>query len=360
MVPDHPILKLSAQEKTAYAYLFNLADTDSLGVLTGERAVSFFEKTTVPAPVLGEAWQIADTENRGLLTKPGFCMVLRLIGWYQSGQHQPTTELAFKTAPIPKFDGITIPGVSQSQPQPQAQAAASPRSSAFPQDPLQPQLSGGGGPIRVPPLDPAKVQQYSGLFDRSGAQNGFLDGVTAKSIFERAGLPNEVLGKIWMLSDSQQRGMLDQTEFIVAMHLITSMKSRTMTSLPNTLPPGLYEAAPRRGQRPPSRQASVQSGVPRQLTGTGIGAPVRTQSPLARPSSSNYSPVPQSAQPTGPQWLITPQEKAQYDRFFATVDPAGKGSSRASKLCISSPTHACQKTRWPVSGILQTSTAKDS
>ena len=317
---DHSILNLTSQEKSAYSYLFGLADSDSLNVVTGERAVSFFEKTSVPAHILGEIWQIADTENRGLLTKAGFCMVLRLIGWYQNGQHHPTTELAFKPAPLPNFDGITLPAAAQS--------AASPTSGSFPQGALQPQLSGQntGGPIRVPPLDPGKVQQYAGLFGRSGAQNGMLDGGTAKSIFERAGLPNEVLGKIWMLSDREERGALDETEFVVAMHLLTSMKTRTMTALPNTLPAGLYEAAARRGQRPPSRQMSGQGGaVPRQFTGSGLGAPPRTQSPLARPSSSSTPPI-QSAQTAGAQqWLITSQEKAQYDRFFATVDTSGKG-----------------------------------
>lgn len=250
-------------------------------------------------------------------------MVLRLIGWHQNGQQQPSTELAFKPAPLPRFDGITLPTGGG------APAAASPTTGAYPQNALQPQLSGqstGGGPIRVPPLDPAKVQQYSGLFDRSGVQNGFLDGGTAKSIFERAGLPNEVLGKIWTLSDREQRGALDQTEFIVAMHLLTSMKTHTMTALPNTLPPGLYEAAARRGARPPSRQLTGQGGtpIPRQFTGSSIGAPPRTQSPLARPPGYS-TPPPQSAQTTGTPWLVTQQEKAQYDRFFATIDTSGNG-----------------------------------
>ena len=186
VMTDHAILKLSADEKAAYSYLFSLADSDSLGVVTGERAVAFFEKTHVPSHVLGEIWQVADSENRGLLTKPGFCMVLRLIGWWQQDQQQPKAELAWKPAPIPRFDGISVPTASVQQ-----QPAQSPTVGAFPANALNPQLSGqsaGGGPNRVPQLDPAKVQQYSGLFERSGAQNGSLDGVTAKTIFERAGL----------------------------------------------------------------------------------------------------------------------------------------------------------------------------
>lgn len=310
---DPAILNLSAEEKRAFAYLFNLADTDQLGVVTGERAVPFFERTTLDAQVLGEIWQIADTENRGLLTRPGFCIVLRLIGHYQAGR-EPTTELAFQQAPIPRFDGIQIP------PGP---GPASPSQGAAPPGALQPQTS-GQPPIRVPPLDPQKVQQYSGLFDKSGAQNGQLDAGTAKAIFEKSGLPNETLGRIWMLSDREQRGALDQTEFIVAMHLLTSMKTKSMTALPNTLPPGFYQAAARRGAPPPpaNRAAPGAVAIPRQFS--GAGGPPRTQSPLARPPTYG-TPPPMSAQTTGPQWLITPQEKAKYDQFFSTVDTQGNG-----------------------------------
>jgi epidermal growth factor receptor substrate 15 len=303
-----------------FAYLFNLADTDQLGVVTGERAVPFFERTTLNPQVLGEIWQIADTENRGLLTRPGFCIVLRLIGHYQAGR-EPTTELAFQQGPIPKFDGISIPSA--------AQTPASPSQSAAPTGALQPQLS-GQPPIRVPPLDPQKVQQYSGLFEKSGAQNGQLDAGTAKAIFEKSGLPNEVLGRIWMLSDREQTGALDQTEFIVAMHLLTSMKTRSMTALPNTLPAAFYQAAARRGAPPPPGNRSVPgaAGIPRQFSGGSVAGPARTQSPLARPPTYGTPPPmapPMSTQTTGPQWLITPQEKSKYDQFFNTVDTQRRG-----------------------------------
>ena len=47
--------------------------------------------------------------------------------------------------------------------------------------PIQPQAS--GGPIRVPPLVPEKVAQYSGLFEESGAQNGLLSGIGPEEQF---------------------------------------------------------------------------------------------------------------------------------------------------------------------------------
>ncbi|QIX01843.1 hypothetical protein AMS68_007360 [Peltaster fructicola] len=294
------VLNLSAEEKRVFGFLFDKADVDQLGVITGERAVSFFERTGVQPQVLGEIWQIADTENRGFLSKPGFCIVLRLIGHVQAGR-EPSSELAFKPAPVPRFEGLQIPAV----PAP-AQPAV-----------LQPQNSGQGA-IRIPPLDPQKVAQYSGLFERSGAQNGLLNGLTAKAIFERAGLPVETLGKIWTLADREQRGALDQTEFIVAMHLLTSTKSKAMTTMPNTLPQGFYDAAARRGAPPPP-QARQSGAVARQFTGGSIGAPVRTSSPLARPAGFGTPP------PTAPSWLISHAEKAKYDQFFSSIDTQGRG-----------------------------------
>ena len=54
-----------------------------------------FEKTKLSSDVLGEIWQIADTENRGLLTPSGFGIVLRLIGYAQGGK-SVSSELALK------------------------------------------------------------------------------------------------------------------------------------------------------------------------------------------------------------------------------------------------------------------------
>ncbi|OMP84721.1 putative calcium-binding protein [Diplodia seriata] len=267
-----------------------------MGVVTGEVAVKFFERTKLPPQILGEIWQIADTENRGLLTSSGFCQVLRLIGHFQAGK-APTPELAFQPGPLPKFD-------------------SSPPSGPAAPGPIQPQMS---GPIRVPPLAPERAAQYAALFEKSGAVNGVLPGETAKNIFEKARLPNETLGRIWALADTEQRGALGTTEFIIAMHLIQSLSSGAMKGLPSSLPAGLYEAASRRGPtiRPPG---GPQGPIPRQFSGQNTG---RTQSPLSgRPQ---FATPPQSAQPTGNDWLITPQEKSSYDNLFSKVDTQGRG-----------------------------------
>lgn len=51
-----------------YKTLFAAADSEELGVLTGEVAVTFFARSNLPTAVLGEIWQIADKDNNGFLT----------------------------------------------------------------------------------------------------------------------------------------------------------------------------------------------------------------------------------------------------------------------------------------------------
>ncbi|KAI9699405.1 MAG: hypothetical protein M1836_003016 [Candelina mexicana] len=311
-----PNLDLTPEERRVFGQLFQAADTGDAGVLVGDVAVKFFERTKLPPQVLGEIWQIADTQNRGLLTPAGFGIAMRLIGHYQAGR-DPTPELGFQPGPLPIFDGLTGPANGQSNAPPS------------PAPMLQPQAS--GGPVRVPPLTPDKVNEYSALFDKSGATNGILAGETAKSIFERARLPNDILGRIWTLADTEQRGALGMTEFIIAMHLLASYKSGALRGLPQILPPALYDAASRRGASSrPSTSSGVPLGtspgrappvpaIPRQFSGTG---PPRTQSPLSRPP---YGTPPSTAQPTSSDWAVSPQEKAHFDNLYATLDKSNQG-----------------------------------
>ncbi|TVY75587.1 EH domain-containing and endocytosis protein [Lachnellula suecica] len=309
--PTAPSLNLTAEEKRVFGQLFRQADTEGIGVVTGEVAVKFFEKTRLEPRILGEIWQIADKENRGLLTPAGFGIVLRLIGHYQAGR-EPTPDLALQPGPLPKFDADSAPGASQAiQPPPGPPPSA-----------LQPQGS-GSGPIRVPPLAPDKAAQYAALFEKSGAQNGHLPGEQAKQIFERAGLPNEVLGRIWNLADTEQRGSLQVTEFVIAMHLLASFKSGALRALPNVLPAGLYEAAAR---RPPSRQSSGVVGsmapLPRQFSGAA-GAQ-RTGSPLNPAAYGAPTQFPQNTGSSG-AWAITPGDKIKFDGIYNNLDKANRG-----------------------------------
>lgn len=76
----------TAQEQQFIKTVFTKADTQDLGVVTGEEAVKIFAGSGLAPATLGEIWQLADTENNGFLTEIGLGIALRLIGWAQAGE----------------------------------------------------------------------------------------------------------------------------------------------------------------------------------------------------------------------------------------------------------------------------------
>ncbi len=55
--------------------------------------------------------------------------------------------------------------------------------------------------------------------------DGYLTGSTALELFSRAGLDRTLLARIWNLADLDKDNMLNDNEFMIAMHLIMiSMK----------------------------------------------------------------------------------------------------------------------------------------
>ena len=62
MIPEHPNLHLSPEERRLFGQLFSAADSEKLGVVTGEVAVKFLEKTRLPPDVLGEVALLSTVE----------------------------------------------------------------------------------------------------------------------------------------------------------------------------------------------------------------------------------------------------------------------------------------------------------
>lgn len=122
-----------------------------------------------------------------------------------------------------------------------------------------------------------------------------------------------------MLADTEQRGALVQAEFIIAMHLLTSMKTGSLRALPNVLPAPLYEAATRHGSAAvrQSPQTTGLPAIPRQMSGS---SQPRTGSPLGRPPIG-----PQGTGQNGGDWLVTAADKAKFDQIFGDLDRGNKG-----------------------------------
>ncbi|KAN0062871.1 hypothetical protein ACQY0O_004692 [Thecaphora frezii] len=345
-------IALSPVERSAFAHLFNLADPERTGIVTGDAAVTFFAKSNLPPAVLGQIWAIADSANNGFLTPPSFSLALRLIGHAQRGE--PVTEaLSKRPGPPPSFEGITLP--------------------------LSAQLTGSGAPAVQPPhmsgvieIKPEDRARYTRIFASAGPQGGLIDGEKAKEIFVKSKLPFDKLGAIWNLADTQARGSLDLTDFIIGMHFIQNTMNGTLNSIPAALPPGLYEQAKGGGAAasrlggfsgaplaPQITGGSASGAIPRQFTGQPLPASAsRTFSPAPPSAASGF----QSPQVTGAagHWDVTPEEKLRSDRFFDGLDVEKKGELEGSTVVPffmqSKLTESVLAHVWDLSDITQTGT----
>ncbi|GAA5932813.1 hypothetical protein JCM1841_005437 [Sporobolomyces salmonicolor] len=301
-------------EKEAYSYLFNKADTDSLGVLTGDLAVPFFSHSSLPPVLLGEIWQIADPDNSGFLSPERFGVACRLIGHAQdrakTGAPRVEASWVGQPGPLPTFKGSPIPAHllppsshQQQPPTPTSPSAVSPP----PASRIAPQTTG----VDLNTVKPDDKAKYARLFASANGGNvaGLLDGDKARDIFIKSNLPYETLGQIWNLADTHSRGSLDLTDFTIGMHLLQHvlnghLGSTAAPNLPTVLDPKLYASAA--GLPAPGVVAAA----------TGGAAPA---SPL-RQSSMPVPPPPAVAGAGG--WVITPAEKAESDLWFDQLDTA--------------------------------------
>jgi hypothetical protein len=100
-------------------------------------------------------------------------------------------------------------------------------------------------------------------------------------IFERARLPNEVLGRIWFLSDTKQRGALDATEFTIGG--TSGLDPKDVRAADPLRAAASYKPGGRVAGIPPAARTSFGSrpdvppipAIPQQFTG-----PQRTASPM--------------------------------------------------------------------------------
>ncbi|GAA5831015.1 hypothetical protein JCM3766R1_006206 [Sporobolomyces carnicolor] len=318
----------SSNEKEAYDYLFKKADTESLGVLTGDLAVPFFSHSSLPPILLGEIWQICDVDNVGFLSPERFGVACRLIGHAQEekrkkGVPEVKQEWVSKPGPFPTFKGYAIPPhltPPSSQPAPNS---PTPTSSSISQRGPPPAPASrlvaqttGTDINQIKQDDKAK---YARLF--AGANNGnltgLLDGEKARDIFIKSNLPYETLGQIWNLADTHARGSLDLADFTIGMHLLQLVLNGQLSqdALPKVLDPKMYASAaglnaPGSGVTPqsPLRQSSIP--------------PPRT---IASPPPQQPQFQPQNVSAAQGSWKITPQEKQESDNWFSQLDSNNQG-----------------------------------
>ena len=90
---------------------------------------------------------------------------------------------------------------------------------------------GGGGEFS---LSPDETNKFKSEFTSLPSANGKINSDTARTFFMRSGLPPQVLGRIWTLSDDDKDNQLTVQEFCVAMKLVRMALSRQ--NLPLSIP----------------------------------------------------------------------------------------------------------------------------
>ena len=73
-------------------------------------------------------------------------------------------------------------------------------------------------------VTPEKYQSYIQIFVTSADGNtGLISAMDARGVFLQSGLPNPTLAQVWNLADANQKGSLNQEEFVLSMHLLAAV-----------------------------------------------------------------------------------------------------------------------------------------
>ncbi|KAJ7162550.1 hypothetical protein C8R43DRAFT_947075 [Mycena crocata] len=284
-----PRFSASEEESALVAELFARGEPHKLGVLTGEVALDLFSRTNLSVQVLSDIWNIADKDGHGWLSPKQTAAAVRLIGWAQVGV-KATPELLEKAGPLAHIPDVPGPSKISSS--------------------------------VLPPFDKADKVKFQKLFLSSDPVNGLVNGDKAREIFSKSKLPAEKLSQIWELSDTENRGALDSTDFAIAMHLIQGLMNNIFSVLPASLPSGLYEQAAAEPPSPsvttPSSPSAVLSSSTHLSVHTDL-TPLNSQS--RSPTSSRHS----DEQIKSPSWDIPSDVKAISDRQFDALDPLKNG-----------------------------------
>jgi len=111
-------------------------------------------------------------------------------------------------------------------------------------------------PVNLPSTDPFLVtpelyQKHKSNFDQI-AESGILkSGPNSVNFFKLSGLDTQILAKVWTLSDTGNKGYLNEPEFVVAMQIVSALLQGI--PLPQTLPESLIQSVKKQVDSQPQR-----------------------------------------------------------------------------------------------------------
>jgi epidermal growth factor receptor substrate 15 len=253
--------------QTIYDVYFSQADSTGSGVIGALDVNNFLKQSKLSPQILKDIWDLADPTGKGYLDRQGFYVILKYAALAQSNQ-QAILENLNLPAPPPKLGELS----------------SNITSLISPDDPWYIKASS-----RI---------NYDKIFDSLSPINNKITGARVKPFLMNTGLPVDVLGKIWELSDLDQDGQLDRDEFLIALQLIN--KAKEGQTIPDQLPPSLLPFKVRHSSIPNIGNAYM---VSTNLNGTHSGI------------NSTFS-ITNETKP----WVVTFEEKSQSDVMFHQID----------------------------------------
>ncbi|CAI4254354.1 ALI_collapsed_G0001650.mRNA.1.CDS.1 [Saccharomyces cerevisiae] len=292
---------LSSQEQAFYNQKFHQLDTEDLGVVTGEAVRPLFASSGLPGQLLSQVWATVDIDNKGFLNLNEFSAALRMIAQLQNAPNQPISAALYESTPT-QLASFSI----NQNPAPMQSGSA----------------TGNTNNTDIPALSSNDIAKFSQLFDRTAKGAQTVAGDKAKDIFLKARLPNQTLGEIWALCDRDASGVLDKSEFIMAMYLIQLCMSHhpSMNTPPAVLPTQLWDSI----RLEPVVVNQPNRTTPLNANSTGVSSLTR-HSTISRLSTGAFSNA-------ASDWSLSFEKKQQFDAIFDSLDKQHAGSLSSAVL----------------------------
>ncbi|CAI4251624.1 CEL_1a_G0001380.mRNA.1.CDS.1 [Saccharomyces cerevisiae] len=292
---------LSSQERAFYNQKFHQLDTEDLGVVTGEAVRPLFASSGLPGQLLSQVWATVDIDNKGFLNLNEFSAALRMIAQLQNAPNQPISAALYESTPT-QLASFSI----NQNPAPMQSGSA----------------TGNTNNTDIPALSSNDIAKFSQLFDRTAKGAQTVAGDKAKDIFLKARLPNQTLGEIWALCDRDASGVLDKSEFIMAMYLIQLCMSHhpSMNTPPAVLPTQLWDSI----RLEPVVVNQPNRTTPLSANSTGVSSLTR-HSTISRLSTGAFSNA-------ASDWSLSFEKKQQFDAIFDSLDKQHAGSLSSAVL----------------------------
>lgn len=344
-------IDFSRREQECYQLLFAEADPEGSGRLGGQQAVAFLSRSGLAKPALKQIWDVADSSGSGWLDREDFSVALRLVAHAQSGRTTTPGMARLEPVELPTFEARDGATVAQ-RPVPRLCGG----SSTFGQPAMHtlpgnvpgsflPGTSPGATPV-VPPRgrSPARADKsvptardlrkfgrlFCGLVGPGGTA---LDAARGAELLRKSGVASPLLGQVWNMADTGQKGSLTWPEFVLAMHLVHRLRAQLPLPPPGGLPADLLSMLA--SLQPAQSYAEQPSRSPR--------ASSRVSSPFASVSGTSAAPSARSLSPgpdAGRRSLSRGADRAvpsstdvrKYSRLFTrTLAPTGASSLTAAQ-----------------------------